>query len=244
MSHPNGGKNPASGDEPASLPEALERLVQKVTRDPALRQDLMQEALVHLWLIETRRPGQTDSWYLQSCRFRLQHYLASGRSVDSGKRREGKVQFAFDSETGEGAPEQSDSGNTVLTSVSAREIIHLLSRHLKPQEKAVLDCLADGLGAREIGRELKISHTMVIRYRRKIASLLTKLEGPNVLATNTPGKMNGQSAQAGREPHLRVCSRNRHSMNGHNGSDKPGERTELKFTLSKRVSSGTNKRWG
>jgi DNA-binding CsgD family transcriptional regulator len=106
----------------------------------------------------------------------LQHYLSAGRSVDSAKRREGSLQITFDSETGEGFPEQADSGNSVTTNVSAREIITLLSSHLKPQEKAVLDCLAEGLGAREIGRELKISHTMVIRYRRRIACLLTKLE--------------------------------------------------------------------
>jgi RNA polymerase sigma factor (sigma-70 family) len=165
-------------DQPA-LREALTRLVQKVTRDTALRQDLMQEALVHLWLIETRRPRQTASWYVQSCRFHLQHYLASGRSVDSGKRRESRLPFASDSETGEGIPEQSDSGNSVFTNVSAHEILELLSRHLKPREKAVLDCLADGLGPREIGRELSISHTLVIRYRRRIASLLNNLEAQN-----------------------------------------------------------------
>ena len=177
MAQPNG----ITSDQPA-LRESLIRMVHGVTRDAALREDLMQEALVHLWLIETRRPGQTKSWYLQSCRFHLQHYLSSGRSVDSGKRREGKLQMTFDSETGDGFPEQADSENSVLTNVSAHEIMSLLSRHLKPQEKAVLDCLADGLGAREIGRELKISHTMVIRYRRRIAALLTKLEStPNIL---------------------------------------------------------------
>jgi len=45
----------------------------------------------------------------------------------------------------------------------------------------VLDCLADGLGVREIGRRLEMSHTMVIRHRSKIASLLLKLEGPSFL---------------------------------------------------------------
>jgi RNA polymerase sigma factor (sigma-70 family) len=175
---PPANNNASTGSDLHALRESLSRVVQKVTGDQALRQDLMQEAMLHLWLIQTRRPGQTVSWYLQSCRFHLQHYLASGKSVDSGKRREGRLQFAFDSQTGEGVPEQADSGDSVFTDVSAREIMRLLSRHLKPQEKAVLECLADGLGAREIGRELKISHTMVIRYRRKIAALLTRLENP------------------------------------------------------------------
>jgi len=141
-----------------------------------LREDLLQEAMIHLWLMQARRPGQTRSWYMQSCRFHLQHYLASGRSIDSVKRRQGRLPFAYESEDGEGFPEQGDSGNSVLTWVNARELMSLLSEYLQPQEKAVLDCLAEGHGLREIGRELGMSHTMVIRHRRKIAALLNKLE--------------------------------------------------------------------
>src|SRR5207245_505396 len=53
-----------------------------------------------------------------------------------------------------------------------------LGEHLAPAERAVLHCLADGLGAREIGRELGISHSMAIKHRRKIAALLMRLEKP------------------------------------------------------------------
>jgi len=49
---------------------------------------------------------------------------------------------------------------------------------LNNQERLVLECFADGLRLREIGRRLTMSHTMVIRHRRKIASLLTRLEKP------------------------------------------------------------------
>ena len=69
--------------------------------------------------------------------------------------------------------------DSVLSQVIARDIISLLSPHLCPCENAVLDGLADGLGVREIGRRLGISHTMVVRHRSKIASLLLKLEGPS-----------------------------------------------------------------
>src|SRR5205814_8485748 len=74
--------------------------------------------------------------------------------------------------------------------------LSLLSRHLLPPEKAVLDCLAEGLGAREIGRKLKVSHTSVIQQRRKIASLLTRLEKPSPpfrqrIQTNGASHLNG-----------------------------------------------------
>jgi DNA-directed RNA polymerase specialized sigma24 family protein len=171
-------------------------MVRRMTANLALREDLLQEALIHLWLTEARRPGQTKSWYLQSCEYHLLHYLASGRSVDSGKRRNGQLQPVHDSDQGDGFPEEMDCGNSVFASVSARDIISLLSPQLLPQEKAVLHCFADGLGPREIGRKLKMSHTMVIKHRRKIASLFNRLDLPATRQTRINGfPRNGHGKQ-------------------------------------------------
>ncbi len=164
-------------NEPTSR-ELLRRLAQSISSNPVLWDDLFQEALIHLWITEARRPGQTRSWYLHSCKFHLQHYLASGRSVDSIKRRDGRVDFEADTEYDVGVRGVLDTGDSVLSFVCARELMGLLSRQLLPPEKAVLECLADGLGPREIGRRLNISHTMVIKHRCKIASLLIRLEDP------------------------------------------------------------------
>ena len=174
------GHSPQTVLEELTMREALAQMVRGMTSNEAFREDLLQEAVVHLWLTETRRPGQTRSWYLQSCKFHLQHYLSGGRSIDSAKRWRDQLPFKEpEEEENESAHHESDCGNSVLTAVSAREILELLSAHLTRQERAVLDCLADGLGAREIGRKLKLSHTMVIRHRRKIAALFQKLELPN-----------------------------------------------------------------
>src|SRR5882672_4598840 len=162
-------------DEPSTR-EVLRRLIQKLASSPALWDDLLQEALIHLWMIEARRPGQTRSWYLQSCKFHLLHYLASGRSVDSNKRRDGQLQFSDDGECSDAGLNDGDSGDSVLAWVSARDIMALLSPRLTRQERAVLECFAEGLRLRETGRKLRISHTLVIRHRRKIASLLSRLQ--------------------------------------------------------------------
>ena len=192
-------------DDAALMRGALTRMIRRLTPNPALREDLLQEAMVHLWLTQTRRPNQTRSWYLQSCRFHLQHYLNSGRSIDSGKRWRDQTPMTDHSEDEETAIETGDSGNSVVNSVSVREIMALLSSELTRQEQAVLDCLADGLGLREIGRKLKLSHTMVIRHRRKIAAVLTRLELPSPsrgLGSHTNGsrRLNGNGQQRfGRE---------------------------------------------
>ena len=164
-----------------SMKDALLRMIGRITPNFALRQDLLQEALIHLWLRETRRPGQTRSWYLQSVKFHLQHCLSSGRSVDSIKRGRGHSHFEHDFEQTEELAELVDPGDSVVSQAGMRDIISLLSPHLCPHENAVLDCLADGLGVREIGRRLQTSHTMVIKHRSKIAALLVKFERPSLL---------------------------------------------------------------
>jgi len=175
----------------APIRQSLARIIRKMTANGALREDLLQEALIHLWLTELARPAQTRSWYMQSCRYHLMHYLAAGRSVDSTKRRAGQLHFAEDSEECDWLLND-DSGASVFGWVSARDIMSLLTPHLHAQERAVLECFADGLRVREIGRKLDISHTMVIRHRRKIASLLKRLETPGTRQTVT-AKQNGFS---------------------------------------------------
>ena len=153
----------------------VRRIVFKFTGDPTLQDDLTQEALVHLWLREQECPGQTQSWYLQSCRFFLQNFMRQGRSVDSAKH----FRFACMSAELEVSIEKSDSDGSLAHAsvhalVSTREILALLSKWLTPTERLILFCLADGLGARDIASRLKMSHTSVIRHRRRIATLALK----------------------------------------------------------------------
>ena len=162
-------------NEPSTL-DSLLRMTRGFTSNAALRQDLLQEALIHLWLMETRRPGQSKSWYLQSCKFHLQHYLSSGRSVDSAKRSHGHTRSEDNSDEEDPMSALADPGPSLLSRVSARDLVSVLSSYLSPRETDVLHCLANGLGPREIGRRLEMSHTMALKHRSKIASLLRKLE--------------------------------------------------------------------
>jgi len=168
----------------SSSRESVARMVRRMSANVALRQDLQQEALIHLWLAETHRPGQTKSWYLQSCKYHLLHYLASGRSVDSAKRRADRLEMPLEEEARETVISAVDDGDSVFGWVSARDIISLLSARLLPVERTVLDRFAEGLGPREIGRELGMSHTMVIKHRRKMRDLLRRLEVPSLRGTN------------------------------------------------------------
>ena len=156
--------------------EVLREIVFRVTANRALHDDLTQEAFIHLWKREQERPGQTQSWYFQSCRFFLQNHLRNGRSVDSPRHvRSLSGSPDLDKTVEQSEDDGSFANGSILAQVSTREILALLARWLTPLELRILGCLADGLGMREIACRLNISHTCVIKYRRRIAALALKL---------------------------------------------------------------------
>jgi len=155
--------------------EQLGKVVVRLTSNPALREDLMQEALIHLWQVQEQTPGQTRNWYLQNCRFHLLHYLALGRSLDSPKRRNSQVHPADQEDNLDDWLDRFEGDDSVLQDVSARDILASLSKLLSEREMSILQWLAEGQGTREIAKRLGISHPMVIKHRRKIAALAKKL---------------------------------------------------------------------
>jgi DNA-binding NarL/FixJ family response regulator len=66
------------------------------------------------------------------------------------------------------------AGSHGFDEVSARDILGTISASLKPRERAVLDCLADGLRSTEIARRLKLSPPTVTKDRRRIARMAIK----------------------------------------------------------------------
>jgi len=161
--------------EKPTIRKSLEKIASALTTDQALHDDLLQEALVHLWRIETIHPGQSTSWYLQSCRFRLQHYLSSGRSLDSRKRRSGQILLPSDPD------EYFDFFDRVLTQDECSEdfdlpeLVGILAAGLKTRERSVLECLQDGLRLGEICSKLKLSYPTALKYRRRIAARALRL---------------------------------------------------------------------
>ena len=155
--------------------DLLGRIASRLTTDVTLQEDLLQEALIRPWKLEGEKPGQTASWYLQNCRFHLQHYLASGRSVDSPKRANGNNRIAIDTHDHDMALEGYDTNGETMELIHSHDIVQTLSKYLKPRENVVLGGLAHGLVLREIAKQLHVSYAAALRYRRKIASVAIKL---------------------------------------------------------------------
>ncbi len=161
--------------EDSAMLELLRQIVAGFTRDPDLQQDLMQECLLHLWKLESEKPGRTRSWYLQGCRFHLQHYLALGRSLDSLKRSSASNRLAIDGDDDEPALCEHHTNGEVFEAVSFADVVSTLKREINPREYHVLGGLADGMVLQEIASKLGISYPTVLKSRRKLAALTIRL---------------------------------------------------------------------
>ena len=155
--------------------KVLNRIVDQVNSDPAWHEDLMQEAIIHLWQLEEQRPGQSRSWYLQSCQFYLRHYIGLGRSIDSWKRHGRLIPTSLQDDEELELSLQDHSNGTATSEISAEEMLNLLCEHLTTLQQTVLRCLADGLSSREIGVKLRVSHKTVLKHRSRIAVIAREL---------------------------------------------------------------------
>ena len=172
--------------------QRLHGLVKRLTANNGLHDDMMQEALIHLWQTGERRPGQRPAWYVQACRLHLQNYLRLGRSVDSRKHLVAGLPEAVDGHDSDEVPHQLHTNGEFWDEVNARDLLSILSPWLTPVEKKVLDCLADGLSAREIAKRVSISHTKVITCRHQIVMLALKL-GVTPLGKRSPQKKRAET---------------------------------------------------
>ena len=196
--------------------ELLRRIVTRFTSDPVLQDDLMQECLIRIWRLESEEPGQTRSWYLQNCRFHVQHWLAAGRSVDSLKRDKGDNRATIDSVSDETPVDGYHTNGEFFEGISANDLISTLAGFLKPHENALLGGLADGLVLQDVASKLKLSYPTALKYRRKIAALTIKL------GFSPPLPYKGQHARHSRLPlhshHLRSGGK----LKGAKRHDPPG----------------------
>src|SRR5258708_1854412 len=62
-----------------------------------------------------------------------------------------------------------------MLTVSFGDVVSTLKREIKARERQVLSGLADGMVLREIASEFGMSYPTVLKYRRKLAALPTRL---------------------------------------------------------------------
>lgn len=154
---------------------SLRAIARTIASNPSDHEDLLQEMLIHLWKNEASNPNQTESWYLQSCKYRGMDYLKRGKSVDS-KRRADCVLVSVDDDNGDDAPafEPADDSD-FREHLFANEVLTILKGRLTPSQRMLLDALASGASVSEISEALGCSHQYVSKQRKRIAQTLASV---------------------------------------------------------------------
>src|SRR6266403_826739 len=118
-------------DEDSVLAQ-LVRIVCRLESNETERKDLHQLGLIFLWLVAGSHPGNTTSWYLTGCKRHLADHQASGRSIDSPKRRH--LGCPMEDESTDAEPAAVDlafiAAASTLDEVCHRDLIREICRRL------------------------------------------------------------------------------------------------------------------
>jgi DNA-directed RNA polymerase specialized sigma24 family protein len=154
----------------------LQGIATRLTGDPELQKELMQEMFVHLVRVQTAEPGQTLSWYLKSCEFHARRRLRLGGGIDSPGRNGDETAHGTNDHRGSGAHTPATVDQIVIQGeVITTNTLDLVLPHLSDMQQRILFLLMKGCGVREAGRELGITHPAVIKHRKKIARIAREL---------------------------------------------------------------------
>lgn len=154
----------------------LQEIAGKLTADPDLQKDLMQEMFVHLVRIQTAGVDQTLSWCLKSCEFHARNYLKPGSSIDSPPPAMNGVPGSDDKHRVNGTLTFSPliSPVEIQGELITNDIVNLMLPLLSDRQQQVLFLLMKGCGVRQAARELGVTHPAVIKHRKKIARIAHK----------------------------------------------------------------------
>jgi hypothetical protein len=189
----------------------LQGIATRLTSDPEVQKNLMQEMFLHLIRIRTVDPDRALSWYLKSCEFHARNYLKPGERAPAPNDERNGTSFDEIMPAGHernGAEARSSSPLVGQIEIQGElitgDVLNLILPLLSDMQQQVLFLLMKGCGVREAGRELGITHPAVIKHRKKIAriahELLQESEGIGVAVAVRDGtKENGNGTGHGPE---------------------------------------------
>ena len=133
--------------------------------------DLFQEAVLHLWFEfnSGKLADKTDSYILQGCYFYLRNHIRKSQDRTNPL----SLDFVLTDEEGEdrqpGLYLKDETSEYFRDELNDKLLADTIRNNgLTEREKKLLPFLAEGITLREIGKNLGISHVMVIKLTRGI----------------------------------------------------------------------------
>ena len=124
--------------------------------------------LVHLLQLLAKLPGQTQSWYIKNCEYRARNYLQHGRSIDSQKRARNGTPLDDSSAESADALHPVDPID-LQGELVAQDLVEQIATRLSLPGRRIFALLLKDYGVCEVARQIGVSHTCVVKHRKRIA---------------------------------------------------------------------------
>lgn len=142
-------------------------LVKKIKRDNGYfdENDLLQEIYTYLWIewSSGNLKEKNESYILKGCYFHLKNFLRKNKSLKF-------ISLEEMMENNSSFDIPNNNQNSYL--IELEKIYNILNE----REKKVINFIMDGYTIREIGKNLGISHVMVLKIIKKIRSKIIDLK--------------------------------------------------------------------
>jgi len=153
----------------SKVDEKLMAIAKKLTEDEDLQWDLYQEMSVHIWQIKRQYPDESDAWYFNGCRYRAIDYLKRGKSIDSKKRANVKIEDLYTSlPNGNWEVKPIIDDKDYESEIIVSDLVDKIGAKLTKTQRKILDYLLQGFSQKEIGKLLAISQQAVSKHRLSI----------------------------------------------------------------------------
>ncbi len=154
----------------------LRKIATKLTGDPDLQKDLMQEMFLHLVRLQTAEPSQSLGRHLETCGSHARNFINPGREIDSPRPGHDEIPNTREHRANGALASSAPAAQIELQGERITlDTINLMLPLLSEMQQQVLSLLMKGYGVRQAARELGVTHPAVIKHRKKIARIAREL---------------------------------------------------------------------
>jgi len=157
-----------------NIQEKLKAIASTLSGNRTDPEDLMQEMMIHLWQTETKKPGMTDSWYLQSCKFHARDCVRKGKSVDVKTRPDITIVPWENRDEQSGNSFEPVDPHDFRSQLMVNDLADYVTRKLDGDMKIVFQGIQNEMNLSDISRSMSVCHQKISYSKKKIAQIVRK----------------------------------------------------------------------
>ena len=124
-----------------------------------------------MWKVEQDRPGMTESWYVQNCKFYARDLVRKGTSIDTRRRTEVMLVSKDDPDQQKMVLSKPVEPYDFRSELIVKDLIARIMGKLGQAQRRILRALLTGMTLTEIGKIMHFSHQRISYGKKRIAEI-------------------------------------------------------------------------